>query len=935
ILIAICVSTFHNPMWRQSLGEAFGALHGGCMFMAGWATTNLGVYPSPVTVVSVAGQQAVGALQAGKEIVGTVRTCCNSAIPNSFTPLTNPAVNAVTYRVLRCRALVSSPPPASAKDDFHFLQSQWSVRTGALSMSQNQFITAHVTNGHAAPALSVTLYESAAHNPAVHKLARSLHGMVSVMTAAESARDLLSAIMHPVSYTELAAHMVRDYSVELFESLSGLILCHLDELNGPELSNLLWAYGTVGHRDLGLAACVTQSLLCKISELAPAELANVLWALQRLGLYDSQFVSSASEHVWDRLPAATPRQLAAMVQSYAWFRQQDPQLEEDEDLMCSIAAKFRQQLSSASPTEIALVLSGMARLRRADEALLADACAVLRGMIDSSELPALAEAIWSFALLQHRDLELMELVAERVSEALRRAAGLTQPTSHTTANSGNPYPLTLQPCGGGSGVLSATVATEKVTGDTPSNNCAPAEKAIGFSALAEKFAMRGTVSVVGFPRRQDMPTLSPTPSSWQPPTAPQQQEQQLRPWSSPHLRAQWKGDTIAPIVACNANGAQQHFSALWPTRIGPGGRSHPCSLYERFNPCLLDDWQNTPMSSSAPSNHAPPGLLGSGAPAPAASNTHVHTKAMPQGQGSLAPIFGCADAAALLDADVVSKLLWSYGALHCYSNSLYTLLFRQLQRLHPECMSWSALARLMGAQVKVVELQPSPGNCRINPLEAESVTAWTRLMRNRVPTHKLPERYLAPCFVAFHAEQMARDYTGLEMTGEVDIAGLSGASLQQQPGSPISRATLQDEVATTLRDMGLQLRQSASVDGLFNLEHTILINGLTICLEVLAAGCCTLDPPHRPMGPSVARLRSLEFRGWTPLIVPFYEWAALAPEENGTDWARSVGPDVEHQRQQVPQATNTARHAYLRRRLEDLLGEQLPPMLMNPKHRVC
>ncbi|GIL45732.1 hypothetical protein Vafri_2898 [Volvox africanus] len=874
--------------------------------------------------------------QAGKEIVGTVRTCCGGAVPNSSIPLANPAVNAVTH-LLRCCALVSSPPVASVKDDFHLSQSifhKWSVRTRAMIMSQNQFIAAQSTNGHAAPALSVTLYGSAAHNPAVYKLVRSLHGMVSVMTAAEAARDLLSAITHPVSYTELAAHMVRDYSVELFDSLSGLILCHLDELNGPELSNLLWAYGTVGHRDLGLAACVTQSLLCKISELAPAELANVLWALQRLGIYDSQFVSSASEHVWDRLPAATPRQLAAMVQSYAWFRQQDPQLEEDEDLMRSIAAKFRQQLSSASATEIALVLSGMARLRRADEALLADACAVLRGMVDSTELPSLAEAIWSCALLQHRDLELMEVVAERVSEALRRATGLTQPTSQTTANPGNPYPLTLQPGGGGSGVLSATVATGKVTGDTPSKNCAPAEKATECSALAS----RGTVSVVGLPRRQELPTLSPTPSSWQPLAPPQQQqEQHLRHWSSPHLRAQWKGDTIVPIVACNANGAQQHFSSLWPTRIGPGGRSHPCSLYERFNPCLLDDWQNAPMSGSAPSSHAPPGPLGegSGAPAPAASNTHLHTKAMPHGQGSLPSIVGCADAAALLDADVVSKLLWSYGALHCYSNSLYTLLFRQLQRLHPECMSWSALARLMGAQVKVVELQSSPGNCRINPLEAESVTAWTRLMRTRLPAHKLPERYLAPCFVAFHAEQMARGYTGLEMKGEVAIAGSSGASLQQQPGSPISRATLQAEVATTLRDMGLQLRQSASVDGLFSMEHTILINGLTICLEVLAVGCCTLDPPHRPMGPSVARLRSLEFRGWTPLIVPFYEWAALAPEENGTDWARSVGPDGEHQRQQVHQATNAARHAYLRLRLEDLLGEQLPPMLTSPKHRVC
>jgi hypothetical protein len=61
---------------------------------------------------------------------------------------------------------------------------------------------------------------------------RLLHGMVSVMRAAESARDLLAAITQPVSYSELAAHLTRDYSVELFDSLSGLVLCHVDELSG-------------------------------------------------------------------------------------------------------------------------------------------------------------------------------------------------------------------------------------------------------------------------------------------------------------------------------------------------------------------------------------------------------------------------------------------------------------------------------------------------------------------------------------------------------------------------------------------------------------------------------------------------------------------------------------------------------------------------------
>ncbi|GLC34473.1 hypothetical protein PLESTB_001257300 [Pleodorina starrii] len=875
-------------MWRPGLGEAVAALHGGCVYFTGSSSLKFALQ-SAITVTQGA-RAAVGIKQHCGEGLLCARTGLDGAAPR------NCALTRSDDTHAHCSPSSYAHGTPTVPDRL-LPQSVWTTRAVGLCVSPvplrqrpaGEIPLSAVRHVALTPAL---LFESTPNVVRGRGMmggwpARSLHGMVSVMTAAESARDLLAAISNPVSYVELASHLARDYSVELFGSLSGLVLSHLEELNGPELSNLLWAYSTVGHRDAGLATSVVAALSGKLSELGPAELANALWALPRLGLYDPQFVLAASEHVWDGLPSSTPRQLTAIVQSYAWFRQQDPHLEDDEDLLRGIAARFRAQLPTASATDVALVLSGMAHLRRADAALLEDACGALRAVADDADLHSLAEAIWSCAIIQHRDLVLMEQVAERVAEVLRQATGLVPaavPVAAAHATRGG-APAALQPSAGAGAATQAT--------DVAGTCGRPAD------AVDEAVAESGR--------------------------AASRQSQAQAPMRGP------------------GGGAAIHVAGLWPTLPGPGGRRHTCVLYERFNPSLPDNWQGASAASNAAGTAGGPAVVsgdpagGTGAP------SLVHAAAKPEMVPGLSQaaveqqLAGGSDVAALLDPDVVSKLLWSYGVLHCYSNSLYTLLFRQLQRLQPDAMSWSALARLMAAQAKVLELQPSPGICRINPLEAESVTAWARMLRTRVPAHKLPERYLAPGFVAFHAAQRIRDNAGPDAMGApLAAAGSESTAAHQLTGAPLGRVALQEEVASALRDMGLQLRPSASVDGLFNLEHTILINGLTICLEVLSARCCTLHPPHRPMGPAVARLRSLEFRGWTPLVVPFDEWAALAPEDSPLAWVRQQGPDGETERLRAQQEAVAARQLYLRRKLEDLLGEKLPPMPLNvPKRRKC
>jgi hypothetical protein len=84
-----------------------------------------------------------------------------------------------------------------------------------------------------------------------HTLARrGLHGLASVMTAAESARDLLSAIAQPASYAALAEQLAlrQPHSTELFEALGGLVHSRVEELGGessPACHACMCAHGHV------------------------------------------------------------------------------------------------------------------------------------------------------------------------------------------------------------------------------------------------------------------------------------------------------------------------------------------------------------------------------------------------------------------------------------------------------------------------------------------------------------------------------------------------------------------------------------------------------------------------------------------------------------------------------------------------------------------
>lgn len=394
--------------------------------------------------------------------------------------------------------------------------------------------------------------------------------------------------------------------------------------------------------------------------------------------------------------------LMPCVQGFAYFRQQEPQLEEDEDLLKSISVRFREQvgpwvlglgrevgwacygrprpvcartctagkkvaklrpthiavrsraassapnlLASSSPLErlyllcvqvgsagapeVALLLSAMARLRRYDPALLADACRLLAAAAPSAPLCALAEATWALALLQHVDEPLLKAVVDRVTEAARVASGLAPAPQSVAGSVSSSLPLPLR-----AGTAAAAAAT--------------------MAAVAKNTQSSESVKLAAALQKQ----------------ASSLAKDQRRAGGGGEGAASSTGGSVSAAYASRkarsrqalaaAQSAPARYSAMWPTQVGPGGHLSPCTLTERFNPSLPFHWSAEAQGAGAGGAH------GAAAAQAQLQQAAVDGGAVKGASAAAGEKGNADDAAALADPDAVSKVRYNTWILsHVFS----------------------------------------------------------------------------------------------------------------------------------------------------------------------------------------------------------------------------------------------------------------------------
>lgn len=109
----------------------------------------------------------------------------------------------------------------------------------------------------------------------------------------------------------------------------------------------------------------------------------------------------------------------------------------------------------------------------------------------------------------------------------------------------------------------------------------------------------------------------------------------------------------------------------------------------------------------------------------------------------------------------------------------------------------------------------------------------------------------------------------------------------------------QQEVYETLADSGRRaVLEHSTPDGLFCIDIALFRPSahhpkLRIALEVDGDQHFTSTPPHLPLGPTLARWRSLQRRGWCVVSVRTRVWAAAGgPEEKAALLARALDSAV-------------------------------------------
>ncbi len=219
----------------------------------------------------------------------------------------------------------------------------------------------------------------------------------------------------------------------------------------------LWALATADHRAPSLVSSASSCLAAHVGELDAADLANALWATAMLRAYDPDFAAAVVEQAWDVLPHATPRQTVSILQGFAFLAQHDAQLAQDTDFMASITSRYHAQvradvllppvhaarslltaarrppthacpqLPKATVSEIAVGLAALAELRHANRPLLDDAAGRLGEGAATAWLPALAEAAWALAVLQHPHAAFTQALAQRIAAAVQLATANVPP----------------------------------------------------------------------------------------------------------------------------------------------------------------------------------------------------------------------------------------------------------------------------------------------------------------------------------------------------------------------------------------------------------------------------------------------------------------------------------------------------------------------------
>eukprot|EP00879_Flechtneria_rotunda_P006796 GHRR01007140.1.p1 GENE.GHRR01007140.1~~GHRR01007140.1.p1 ORF type:complete len:1066 (+),score=457.18 GHRR01007140.1:335-3532(+) len=223
----------------------------------------------------------------------------------------------------------------------------------------------------------------------------------------------------------------------------------MEAFSAQNLSNLLWSFVYLHHRNDQLLTAVAQQVVSKVNDFKPQELANTMWALASMDYQNGTLMEVVSQRVLELVDKFKEQELSNLVWAFAKLHYYDEQLfgrlmsavagklqhflpqgvsntawavatagHKDEQLFSQLLAKCKPQMAEYDVQGLSNMLWAAATLGYKDEAFLATAMQELTSRLDRMSSQNLSNALWAFASLGYVGSSLLGSWAEAVQRKL-------------------------------------------------------------------------------------------------------------------------------------------------------------------------------------------------------------------------------------------------------------------------------------------------------------------------------------------------------------------------------------------------------------------------------------------------------------------------------------------------------------------------------------
>ncbi|KAF8065534.1 hypothetical protein HT031_003135 [Scenedesmus sp. PABB004] len=171
----------------------------------------------------------------------------------------------------------------------------------------------------------------------------------------------------------------------------------LPGFSAQNLSNLLWSFVYLHHRDEQLLAAASAQVVAKIDEFKPQELANVVWALASMEHYEPCLMEVVARRALSLSSAFKEQELSNILWAFAKLHHYDDAL--FAHLLGAVAAKLPHFL----PQGVSNIAWALATAGHRDDGLFEHLLGHCLADMGAYDVQGLVNLLWACATLGHRD----------------------------------------------------------------------------------------------------------------------------------------------------------------------------------------------------------------------------------------------------------------------------------------------------------------------------------------------------------------------------------------------------------------------------------------------------------------------------------------------------------------------------------------------------